>query len=60
MSMSGFCRRSLLQEYHSLNDDAKVAGSAWVAGWVRLSTRIVTRVGSQVLVWKEPEPRNVL
>ena len=60
MSMLGFCRRSLLQEYHSLIDDGNVAGRFRVAAWVRLSARIVTRVGPQVFVWNAPVPRKVL
>ena len=59
MSMFGFCRRSLLQLYHSLTEEVNVAGSrAWTGGPVL--DRSVTRVGPQVLVWNAPVPRNVL
>jgi hypothetical protein len=60
MSMLGFCRRSLLHEYHSLTDDWIVAGRPAVDGWVRSSIFSVSAVGPQVLVAKLPEPRNVL
>jgi hypothetical protein len=60
MSMFEFCRRSLLHEYHSLTEDWIVAGRPAVDGWLRSSIFSVSAVGPQVLVWKFPEPRNVL
>ena len=55
MSMFGFCRRSLLQEYHSLTDEVKVAGSR-SGGRVGRGSRScsVTAVGPQVLVPNAP------
>jgi hypothetical protein len=58
--MSGFCRRSRLQEYHSLTDDWMVAGSPAVDACVVFSMRNVSAVGPQVLVWNADEPRKVL
>ena len=43
ISMSGFCLRSFSHLYHSLGDDAKVAGKCWVAGCCRSSKRRPTR-----------------
>jgi len=58
--MSGFCRRSFCQLYHSLTEDVKVAGRSAVAGWPASSTRRVSAVGPQVLLLNVPVPRKVL
>src|SRR5260221_4881704 len=60
MSMSGFCRRSFSQRYHSFGEDLKVPGRWRVAGCLRSSTRRIADVGLQVLLTYWPDPRKVL
>src|SRR2546423_1574552 len=60
MVMFGFCRRSLVQLYHSLTDELITAGRCRVDGCVRFSMFRIAASGPHVLFRKLPPPRNVL
>lgn len=60
MLMSGLVRKSVFHPYHSLTAEVKVAGRRAVAAWVLFSTLKMAEVGPQVLVLKDPQPRNWL